>query len=206
MHAAHEQRHTATRNALGRICSGPAQGLYSCCFGRNQRQQGFNPFEAEGRNQLCEWLAETRHCKCRGKKPGARHGETKHAAQQPFEPRPVIGILNMHAGLINKMHVIDTRGTRRHAGQARQAAVNVFDRFNCCRLILLKHVLDEVNAAARAVEFIAEQHIGRAGCRAEAAMHTRAQYLVGLGGVRVLQLFGGEIGLHVSGSYTCGRS
>ena len=41
----------------------------------------------------------------------------------------------------------------------------------------LQHVLDQVDAAARAVELVAEQHIGRAGRGAEAAMHAGAQDL-----------------------------
>ena len=47
------------------------------------------------------------------------------------------------------------------------------------RAIVLQHVLDEVDAPARAVEFVAEQHIGRAGRGAEAAMHAGAQDLLG---------------------------
>ena len=42
----------------------------------------------------------------------------------------------------------------------------------------LQHVLDQVDAAARAVEFVAEQQEGRAGRGAEAAMHAGAQHLL----------------------------
>ena len=54
--------------------------------------------------------------------------------------------------------------------------------------VVLQHVLDEVDAAARAVEFVAEQHIGRAGRGAEAAMHAGAQDLVGFRDVRIGEL------------------
>ena len=40
---------------------------------------------------------------------------------------------------------------------------------------VLQHVLDQIDAAARAVELVAQQHIGRAGRVAEAAMDAGAQ-------------------------------
>ncbi len=61
-----------------------------------------------------------------------------------------------------------------------------------------QHVLDQVDAPARAIELVAEQHEGRTGRGAEAAMHAGPQHLVGCGDVRVAQLFGGEVGLHFS--------
>src|SRR6202041_889037 len=58
------------------------------------------------------------------------------------------------------------------------------------------HVLDQIDPAARAVEFIAQQHVGRTGRGAKAAVHALAQYLLGLGGVRIGQLRGVESRLH----------
>ena len=46
--------------------------------------------------------------------------------------------------------------------------------------VAFEHLLDQVDAAARAVELVAEQLIGRAGRGAEAAMHALAQDRVGL--------------------------
>ena len=43
----------------------------------------------------------------------------------------------------------------------------------------LQHLLDQVNAAARAIALVPEQHVGRAGRRAEAAMDAPAQHLIG---------------------------
>ena len=51
----------------------------------------------------------------------------------------------------------------------------------------LEHLLDQVDAPARAVELVAQQLIGRAGRRAETAVHAGAQDRVGfaaLGRVR----------------------
>ena len=104
----------------------------------------------------------------------------------------------MHPGLINEMHVVDTRGASGHAGQARQAAIDMLDRFLRCGLVLFQHVFDQVNAAPGAVELIAQKHVSRAGSRAEPAMYAGSQYLVGLRRVRVLQLFCAEICLHGS--------
>ena len=60
----------------------------------------------------------------------------------------------------------------------------------------LEQVLDEVDAAARAVALVAEGDIGRAGRCAEAAMHARAQDAFEFANVRIGERFGGELGLH----------
>ena len=60
----------------------------------------------------------------------------------------------------------------------------------------LQHLLDEVDAPARAVELVAQQLIGRAGRRAEAAVHAAAQDGVGLLAFRRVLDEIGERGLH----------
>ena len=64
--------------------------------------------------------------------------------------------------------------------------------------VLLQHLLDQVDPPARAIEFVAEQHIGRAGRGAEAAMHAGAQDLVGLRDIGIGELREAEFGLHVA--------
>ena len=59
-----------------------------------------------------------------------------------------------------------------------------------------QHILDQVDAPARAVEFVAQHLIGGAGRRAEPAMHAGPQDLVCPLDAGVLKLFGGEICLH----------
>ena len=69
----------------------------------------------------------------------------------------------------------------------------------------LEHLLDEVDAAARAVELVAEQLVGRAGGGAEAAVHALAQDRLGflaLGGAGEL---GGDGGLHAERIVVRGR-
>ena len=72
----------------------------------------------------------------------------------------------------------------------------MLDHFGRRRAVVLQHVLDEVDASPRAVELVAEQHIGRAGRGAEAAMHAGAQNLFRHADVRVGELRGGEVRLH----------
>src|ERR1700722_17789666 len=66
------------------------------------------------------------------------------------------------------------------------------------RTSFLQHVLDQVNAPARAVEFVAKQLKRRTGCGAQAAMHAGAQNLVRRRGFRIAQLRFAEIGLHAA--------
>src|SRR6201997_4854633 len=63
-------------------------------------------------------------------------------------------------------------------------------------LLLLKHLPDQVDAAAWAIEFVAEQHISRTGRGAETAMHAGAQDLVGLRNIGIGELGKAELGLH----------
>src|SRR3546814_6590936 len=58
------------------------------------------------------------------------------------------------------------------------------------------HVLHQVNAPARAVEFIAKQNIGGTGGGAETAMHAFADHCFRCPHRRIGELFGREISLH----------
>ena len=77
--------------------------------------------------------------------------------------------------MIDQMHVVHAGGTGGHAGEAGEAAVDMLDHFGGRRLAALQHVLDQIDAPARRIEFVAEQEIGRAGGGAEAAMHAGAE-------------------------------
>src|SRR3569623_626203 len=72
----------------------------------------------------------------------------------------------------------------------------MLDHFRRRLLVMLQHLLDEVDAAARAIEFVTEQHIGRARCGAEAAMHALAQDGVGFRDIRIGKLGERKFGLH----------
>ncbi|MGY4329723.1 hypothetical protein ACVWWG_004140 [Bradyrhizobium sp. LB7.2] len=120
--------------------------------------------------------------------PRVGQDEGQQPAQQPLRQRPLITLLDPDPGLVDKVHVIDPRGAGRHAGQARQAAVDMLDHFSRRRQVLLQHLLDQIDAAARAIELVAKQHIGRTGRGAEAAMDAGAQDLVGFRDVGVGEL------------------
>jgi hypothetical protein len=60
-----------------------------------------------------------------------------------------------------------------------------------------QHLLDQVNASARTVEFIAEQLVGRACGGTKTAMHAFAQNGFGFQTVSRVLVFGREIGLHL---------
>src|SRR5690606_41514333 len=62
----------------------------------------------------------------------------------------------------------------------------------------LEHVLHHVDAAARGVALVTEEHVRGADCRTEAAVDASPQNPVDLRDARVLKLCGREIGLHLS--------
>ena len=87
---------------------------------------------------------------------------------------------------------------------AGQAAVEVQLRL-ARRRRAFEHLLDQVDAAARAVEFVAEELVGRAGGGAEAAMHALAQDALRRRRRRACCWRFGEGGLHVRNPGTGAR-
>jgi hypothetical protein len=63
-------------------------------------------------------------------------------------------------------------------------------------LVLLQHVLDERDPAARAIELITREHIRRTRGRAEPAMHALAQNAFGVRDGRVGELFRAKFRTH----------
>jgi hypothetical protein len=115
-------------------------------------------------------------------------GRTRAGASKvPFDPHP---------RLIDQMHVVHARRAGGHAGQAGETAIDVLDDFRRRRAVLFQHLLDEIDSAARTIEFVAEQDVGRTGRGTEAAMHALAQDRVGFGDIGVGQLRQAEFGLH----------
>ena len=74
--------------------------------------------------------------------------------------------------------------------------LDVLDGFGVGHPFVFKHVLHQVDAATRAVEFVPEDLVGWASCGAKAAMNAGAQDFVRAGGARIFELFGRESGLH----------
>src|SRR4051812_9282914 len=65
------------------------------------------------------------------------------------------------------------------------------------RAVVLQHVFDQIDPAARAIELVAEQHIGWACCSAKSAMHAGPQDALGFRSRRVGKLVGREGCLHM---------
>ena len=117
-------------------------------------------------------------------------------AQPALEQRPPIRLLDVHARVIDEVLVVDARRARRHARETRKAAIEVRHDLRARRPVVLEHLLDQVDPAARAVELVSEQHVRRTGRSAEAAVHALAQDRLARGDARILQLRGGETRLH----------
>ena len=81
---------------------------------------------------------------------------------------------------VHEMPVAHARGTRRLAAETGEAAVEMQLRASRSARRALEHLLDEIDAAARTVELVAEELVGRTRRGAEAAVHARAQDRVGL--------------------------
>jgi hypothetical protein len=112
-------------------------------------------------------------------------GSTSESTQR--SSRAVVA-LDPHPRLVDQMHVVHAGGTGGHAGEAGKAAVDMLDHVRRRRGVLFQHLLDQVDAAARAIELVAKQHIGRTGRGAEAAMHAGAENLVRLPDVGIGEL------------------
>ena len=153
-----------------------------------------------GRQQGGQRPAQPRENHAQAKQPGPRQHPGEQRAQRPFRQRPSIFLFNPYPCLVDEMHVVHAGRTGGHAGEAGQAAVDMLDHLLRRRPAFFQHLLDEVDAAARAIEFVAEQHIGRAGRGAEPAMHAGAQDLVGFRDIGIGELGEAEFGFHAAGS------
>ena len=178
-------------------CTCPAGSSWRRRFAvRRQAQHGGDarqPDRAQHRRQRAADLAG-HHRQAEQRRIGehARQQRAQHAVGE----RALIGLLDVLARVIDQMHVMHAGGAGRHAGQTREAAVDVLDHVARRRPLVLEHLLDQIDAPARTVELVAEQHVSRAGGGAKAAMHAGAQDLFGLRHLRIHQLREGEGGLH----------
>jgi hypothetical protein len=192
LHAAFEQRHAAAPRALRRDGAGPRRAP-----GRRHRPRHEPPERAEPARQPRDERPERPASHERAPEPGrARQQPAEQVSERAVGQRPAEGLLDAAPRMIDEMHVVHARGAGRHAGEAGKAAVDV-ERGRCRgRLVALQHLLHEIDAAARAVELVAEQDVGRAGGGAEAAMHAGAEDLLRGGDVRIGELGRAKAGLH----------
>ena len=139
--------------------------------GRSQTDHRGHRLEANPGQQGGEGLAENRKAQGLPKAPIVRQHVPQQAAQPAVKSWPPIGLFDPDPRMIDQVHVVHPGRARGHAGEAGQAAVDVLDHLPGCRPLALQHVLDQINAPARAIELVAQQHIGRAGRGTESAMH-----------------------------------
>ncbi|MNJ29185.1 hypothetical protein D3C77_237450 [compost metagenome] len=124
-----------------------------------------------------------------------RHNGTHAFTQRPLRQRARHGSVDDGAAYIQQIVVLHPRRAGGFAIAAAQAAVQVQLGLGG-DFIALQHLLDQVNAPARAVELVANQLVRRARGIAEAAMHTAAQDAFGFLGTRQLPGLFTQMGLH----------
>ena len=147
---------------------------------------------SSGRQRLGE--AAQHHGPAERRRP--RHQPGEQPAHEAIGRRPRIALLDAMPAVIDQVHVVHARRAGRHAGQAGQATIDVPDFLLRRRPVALQHRLDEIDAAARAVALVAQQHEGRTGGGAEAAMHALAQDVLAARVLGIGKLGQGEVGLH----------
>ncbi len=116
-------------------------------------------------------------------------------AQRALARRPRHALVDDAPADVDQVAVLHARRAGGLAVAAGQAAVEVQLR-RARRRVAFEHLLDQVDAAARAVELVAEQLVGRAGRGAEAAVHALAQDGFGFAAFGGAGELGGEMGLH----------
>ena len=99
----------------------------------------------------------------------------QHPAEKPIGHRAAIVFFNNAAGMIDEMQIMHTGRACGHASKTAQAAINMMDGFWIWLALLLKQLLDQLDASARAVEFIARQLITWAAIHAITALQTGTQ-------------------------------
>ena len=87
---------------------------------RAERLQRRQRFEQTG-----ERLAEPRQLERGAKAPGIGQHQGQHGARSAGRAAAAVGFLDMGAGMVDQMHVVDARRAGCHAGEAGQAAVDM---------------------------------------------------------------------------------
>ena len=178
---------------FGASC-GRAAGQAAC---RHELQHRLKPLSAgQTCHQRRKRAPQSSQHQCRAEPARIGQDRRQDPPQCPVMPGARIGLFDVRAGVIDKVHIVHARRARRHARKARQAPVHMLDHLGIGRFAVLQHVLDHVDAAPRGIPFIALQQISGAGGRTEPAMDARAQDFFRFPHVTVGELFLGKIGLH----------
>ena len=122
--------------------------------------------------------------------------ETQSRPHDGLRQRAADMLVDDVAADIHQPAILHTGRTGGFAGAAGQAAIQVHLRLRG-DLVAFEDFLHQVDAAARTVEFVAQQLVSRTGCRAEPAMHARAQDAVGFLAFGGAADEFGQIGFHL---------
>ena len=132
------------------------------------------------------------------------HGGGKQGRWQALFQRPAQGLFAQGTGHffvhqlapdVDQVAILHAAGAGAFAVAASEAPVQMHLRLARGRLAF-EHLFDEVDAAARAIQLVAQQLVGGAGCRAETAVHAFAHDGFGLQAIGAGAVFRGELGLH----------
>ena len=114
----------------------------------------------------------------------------QHLRQRSIDP-----CCQLHPADLQQPVIVYARGAGGFAGAAEQAAIQV-TLGDVAGWLTFQHLLNQIDAAARSIQFISEQLVSGAGGGAEAAMYAVAQDLIGFFAFRSGQKCGWERGLH----------
>ena len=209
--AAGEQDDAPLALGLGRGGAGTGEVGAAQQPARRQIEHGDELLEPEPAQETGEGLREACRPQRQAEAFGIGQDGRQQGARQALAEAAAAGLLDVGAGVVDEVHVVDAAGAGGHAGEAGEAAVDVSLHLRARGTVVLEHLLHQVDAAARAVALVAQQHVGRAGGGAEAAVHAAAQDLVDLRRARVFQLLAREARLHggpvlsLRSLRTCGR-
>ena len=194
--AAREQDHALPPLSRGGRSAGTGIARAPQQAGRGEAQHRHHLLGREPGDEPRERPRHPRGRQCQAQAVRIGQNRCQQAAHRAVLQAALARRLDVGARVIDEVHVVDTAGTRGHARQAGEAAVDVLAHHRGGLAALLEHLLHQVDAPARAVALVAEQHIGGAGGRAEAAVHALSQDAIDLGDARVLELLRLEVGLH----------
>ena len=192
LHAPGEKRHPELADASGRVDGARSDEAVRDRLPRDHAQHGPGGLGQQPAERAGDPSEAQRPPKARG----IGQQEAEQAPDQLLEPGAPKRLFDPGPRVVDQVHVVHAGGARRHAGEARKTPVHVQHRPGIRRPVVLQHVLDQVDPAPRAVELIPEQHVRRAGGRAEPAVHAGPENAVRRANGGVLELGRREIGAH----------
>ena len=190
VNANRRQRDTVAPRSLGRMDAGPDGGSGPFCGCKADQGAETARYDARRRPR------QPAQNQAGAEQDRPRKDKCEEMPQQAIGERPFEAGCDPPPGEIDQVHVIDARGACGHAGKTREAAIDMGRQRPPGRPRAFEHVLDQIDAPARAVELVAGQDIGGTGRHAEPAMDAGAQDGVGLADFGVGELGQGKMGLH----------